>query len=108
MIYKITVQDQNKKPIPGALVAFLQGNNTLLTLQTDATGVTSIDDTQDGGLLDQSINILVSKPGYSNAGTRADKLDPDSYFVLNSGPGIPVWMWLLLGGVGLYAAIKKR
>ncbi len=76
MIYVGTIKDNAGNPIPGAYVGFYSGGNLLASFPANSGGTWTLDDTQDGGLLDPGITATFTAPGYQSYSMDAFALQP--------------------------------
>lgn len=103
MLYSITIQDIQGKPIPGGLLTFTRGGVVLTMMTADAKGLISFDDAEDNGLLQDDVTAMASAPGYNSLGVAASSISPDWYFGLVPKP--KTGLYIIGGLVGAAALV---
>ncbi len=109
MLYTILVKTGADKPIPGAKVTFTRAGSVLTSLTTGADGKLTIDDTMDGGLLQEGVYATASAAGYYDLGIDASQITELWYFQLSKKADTMLWVaGGLAGGLILAGAFNSR
>ncbi len=103
MLYKITIQDEAGKPIPGAAVSFTKGGSVLVVLTADAAGQVTVDSEMDSALLEDDVFVRAHVAGYSDSGINAGSILPDWTFTMGKLPPYGKYVLMGIGGTLLAA-----